>query len=153
MNAKIALLRAQIAADRASIRKRLTTVAEKSAPRTDEEGDHLALNAHRVYAALKSILERVAKTLEGGLPGGATWHQELLDNAFLDVAGVRPAVLSTELLEPIRQLRGFRHFVRHAYDADLDLTLLADRRLALIAMAPELERSLDAFDAYLADLS
>jgi hypothetical protein len=101
-------------------------------PATHVEADHFALTAHHAYSALEPILERTARTLEGGVPQGPNWHLELLDNAFLDLPGLRPPVFSAETSPMLRELSGCRHLVRHAYDLEFDV---------------------DRFDAFLAALT
>ncbi len=114
---------------------------------------HFAMAAHHAYSALESLLERVARELEGGLPEGSGWHRELLDGAFLEIPSLRPAILSPALVAPLHDLRAFRHFVRHAYDADMDVGLLTAIRDRLRAARPHLDADLDAFAAFLAGLS
>lgn len=47
------------------------------------------------------------------------------------VSGVRPALLSEDLFDVMNRLRGFRHFVRHAYVTDIDpVQLQANLNLA-----------------------
>jgi len=38
----------------------------------------------------------------------------------LDLHGIRPAFLPADSVRDIRELKGFRHLFRHAYDLDLD---------------------------------
>jgi len=38
----------------------------------------------------------------------------------LNIEGIRPSVISKKTSSLLNELRGFRHFFRHAYDADID---------------------------------
>ena len=38
----------------------------------------------------------------------------------LDIKEIRPAVISDDSFKILNKLRAFRHFVRHAYDYELD---------------------------------
>ncbi len=77
--------------------------------------DSVALNLHGFYSSLERIFERVAMLVDESLPTGANWHQELLNQMSIEVAGLRPAVISTELKESLEDYRGFRHVVRNVY--------------------------------------
>lgn len=67
------------------------------------------------YGAVESALERVARSVEGGLPTGRDWQVALLESMALDIEGVRPRVLSQES----RPLRGSGIF-RHAHAVSLE---------------------------------
>ena len=150
---EIVRLRAQIAADRRALTRRIERLIAEPPPTNGVEGDHFALNAHHAYSALESVLERTARVVEGGVPQGSNWHQELLENAFLDLPALRPAVFSAATAPYLRELRGFRHLVRHAYDIEYDLDLLADRREQLGILLPLVCADLDRFDEFLAAIA
>lgn len=114
---------------------------------------HFAWAAHHAYSALESILERTARTLEGGLPDATDWHRELLTGAFLDLVGVRPPILSAEVSAAMHDLRGFRHFVRHAYEGNLDPRQLTALQARIREFRATLAADLDRFDAFLGDLA
>lgn len=59
--------------------------------------DSVALNLHGYYSGLERIFERIASSIDGNIPAGANWHQELLDQMSREIQGVRPAVISSEL--------------------------------------------------------
>lgn len=40
--------------------------------------DGVALNLHGFYSGLERIFEKIASAIDGTVPGGANWHQELL---------------------------------------------------------------------------
>lgn len=149
-------LRAEIRADRSALSARGDEVAQFASgadPVPAERPGALALALDRSYTALESILERVARTLEGGAPAGADWHRHLLQNAALDIEGVRPPVLAPELEPALDELRRFRHFVRHAYAAALEWGRVQQAARVWLAALPRLQRDLDAFDAFLTELA
>ena len=74
---------------------------------------------HHLYTGMESIHERIVTRVEGAVPSGERWHQELLTRVGVDVAGVRPAVLRPETRAQLARLLRFRHFFRHAYRIDL----------------------------------
>ncbi len=120
-SALVRRLLAEIRADRGALDARTQEVrsfAESAA--SAERASALALALDRAYTALESILERIARTLEGDIPVGPDWHRALLHNASLDIPGVRPPLLRAPTIAAADHLRRFRHFLRHAYAADLD---------------------------------
>ena len=102
----------------------------------------LAFELERIYTAIESLFTRVLQTLDGDVPAGHNWHAELLRAASVEVAGVRPALVSRECSAELRDLLGFRHVARHAYDVEPDgvrLEVLAERVARIL---PELRASL-----------
>jgi hypothetical protein len=77
-------------------------------------------------------------------------RRSLLAQATVDVPGVRPAVLPRATRADLEELLGMRHFLRHAYGAELDGRRLAAQAERLHDVAPAVEQALDAFDAFLA---
>ena len=57
----------------------------------------------------------------------SNFPKELLTRMNTEVPKIRPAVISNKSLLLLDKIRAFRHFIRHAYDCELD-----ERELALI---------------------
>ena len=87
--------------------------------------DATALNVHGFYAGLERIFTLVAERIDGSLPGGPNWHQDLLRQMTAEMPGVRAAVLSPDLFPALDRYRGFRHVVRNVYAYVLDPRLVA----------------------------
>jgi hypothetical protein len=81
------------------------------------------------YKSIEHLCERVAVTLDGGLPTGDRWHQDLLGQMGQVRPGRegRPALFEGPLLLEVDEYRRFRHRVRHLYGYELK----AKRVLAL----------------------
>lgn len=77
-----------------------------------------AFEIERWYTAVESLFERILRTLDGDVPVGPSHHRELLRVAALAVEPLRPALLPPEAESDFRELLGFRHFARHAYDVE-----------------------------------
>lgn len=75
----------------------------------------MALCLHHLYTAIFELTK---------LMTSQSWHRELLRNMSLNVEGVRPVVISNELLSNIDEYRSFRHVIRRAYDYELDWSRL-----------------------------
>jgi len=80
----------------------------------------LASYINDFYKGCERINERVAVTLDGGLPRGEKWHQQLL-RQVADVGGDnRPPLWSGSLLLELDEYRKFCHLVVHIYSVQLE---------------------------------
>jgi hypothetical protein len=121
--------------------------ASASADPEDLYVDATALNVHGFYAGLERIFTLVAERIDGSLPGGPNWHQDLLRQMTAEMPGVRAAVLSPDLFPTLDRYRGFRHVVRNVYAYVLDPRLVA----VLIDDLPEASESVRVQLAAFAD--
>lgn len=80
----------------------------------------VALCLHDFYNGVEKIFRSIAKELNGGIPKGDNWHNDLLYQMGLSIENLRPPVISRELDKTLREYLGFRHVVRHVYGYDLD---------------------------------
>jgi len=111
--------------------------------------DGVALNLHGFYSGLERIFEKVAVTVDGSVPGGANWHQELLNQMSIEIPGERPALISVTLREDLEVYRGFRHIVRNVYTYQLrpeKMEPLVEKLSQVFATA---EREIAAFARFL----
>ncbi|MBY0338407.1 MAG: hypothetical protein K2X11_17465 [Acetobacteraceae bacterium] len=74
-------------------------------------GKHL----HDAYCAIERAVERLVVILDGGLPIGRRWHQDLLDRAGRAMEGGRGAILGAGTVHDLRLLLAFRHLYRNIY--------------------------------------
>ena len=102
--------------------------------------DSVALNLHGFYAGLERLFELIARHVDGVLPGGETWHRDLLRRMAQDIAGVRPAVLSQDSVLALDEFRRFRHLVRNVYT----MSLAPEKMAGLMATLPTLWLTLRA---------
>ncbi|ETX05638.1 nucleotidyltransferase family protein [Candidatus Entotheonella palauensis] len=75
---------------------------------------------HQFYTGCERILERIATTVDGALPGGAFSHANLLAQMTQERPGMRPTVLNEALWLRLQDYLAFRHFFRHAYGDTLE---------------------------------
>ena len=153
--AALARLRGEIAGDRASMARRARDLAESTRRLERDPNDPaaVALEAwaiHGWYSGFESILERIARQLDREVPTGDRWHRELLAQAVVEVPGVRIAIVPSGLRADLEELLAARHFLRHAYGADLDPGKLGEQANRLRSIAPAVDAAFDAFDAFLA---
>jgi hypothetical protein len=94
----------------------------------DDELDWAALGytLHTLYTTMEYYFLRISKTFENHLPS-QTWHKYLIEAMQLDLPGIRPAFMDSELAGIADELRGFRHVFRSVYENRIDpdrITLL-----------------------------
>jgi hypothetical protein len=116
-------LASDIEAELASQARVAERIAELRSRLASEPSDWIAAAAmafelERWYTAVESLLVRILRTLEGDVPTGPAHHRELLRIALLAVEPLRPALLPAHAEDDFRELLGFRHFARHAYDVE-----------------------------------
>lgn len=112
-----------------------------------EAAAFLAVKLHAWYTAFESILERIARVVEGGLSGGPAYHQDLLRGMTLPLAEVRPAVINPARLADLSDMLAFRHFFRHAYAVALDEDELKRHATRLQRLHPGVRQDLRAFES------
>ncbi|MBI4473329.1 MAG: hypothetical protein HY646_11725 [Acidobacteria bacterium] len=88
----------------------------------------------RFYNILGKMLDRICEGFENHLEKRGDYHERLIQRLSLDLEGIRPAFIPHDRASHIRELKGFRHVTRHAYD----LTLRPDRLAELAGIAEQL---------------
>ena len=116
--------------------------ARKAVLRLPEQTDgHLEACAYelaRFYNILQKMLERICEGFENHFEKRGDYHEKLIQRLSLDLRGMRPAFIPQGRAAQVRELKGFRHVMRHAYD----LTLRADRLADLTQVADQLAHEL-----------
>lgn len=120
---------AQVAAGRAAGRLR------EDAPGCLEA---CAYELTRLYNVVERMFERICDEFENHFEKRGDYNERLIQRLSLDLEGIRPAFVPKDRLAALRELKGFRHVVRHAYD----LTLRPDRLAELVGIAEQLAAEL-----------
>ena len=153
MNRKGAVLAGRILAELDELKildERIRLGMEKAKTQNDDFYiDSVALNLHGFYSGVERLFEKIAGTIDGSVPGGANWHQELLNQMCIEVPGVRPAVISYELKDQLEEYRGFRHIVRNVYTYRLDPEKLKPLVKNLRSVMRSLKKELSAFARFI----
>ena len=101
--------------------------AQKAAQRLRENSPgHLEACAYelsRFYNVVERMFERICEEFENHFEKRGDFHEKLIQRLTLDLEGIRPAFIPRDRTADVRELKGFRHVMRHAYD----LTLRQDR--------------------------
>jgi hypothetical protein len=112
-----------------------------------------ALDLHGFYAGIEGISSLIANELDGGLPSGARWHRDLLEQMTLDITGIRPAVLQADTHKSLVEYLEFRHVVRNVYTFNLQSERVTELVHNLRAAFTLVQRDLQSFIEFLNELS
>ena len=125
------ILERELAADR----KVLADAAGKAEQRVGEKNPgHLEACAYelaRFYTVFERMLQNICEAFENHFEYQGDWHERLIARVTLELPGLRPAFLPESAASDVRELKRFRHLIRHAYD----LTLREDRIRELVEIA------------------
>src|SRR5579863_7635636 len=104
---------------------RVVSAAYQQAETRLERHDPIAYEACafqlcRLYNGFEQMGLRIAKAFENNIDDDQGRHSALLNRLAIPIEGVRPALLTTEIKGPLRDLKAFRHVFVHAYELDLD---------------------------------
>lgn len=74
-----------------------------------------------VYGGLEKIMEAVANEIDQyDPPRSDNWHEKLIDQLAVSIAGLRGPLLSPGTRGQLHELRKFRHVIHHNYAQALD---------------------------------
>ena len=97
----------------------------------------------RLYNVLEKMLQRICEAFENHFEKRGDYHEKLIQRLNLRLEGIRPAFIPPGRVDEVRELKGFRHVMRHGYD----LTLRPDRLSELASVAERLAAELPAWCA------
>ena len=142
------LLELRRAVDRAEM---LMTKAQN----TGDDGylDGVALNLHGFYVGVERMFESIAREVEGSVPLGSGWHQDLLTQMAADVTGIRPPVIARGTRHCLDDYRGFRHVVRNVYTFSLHPSRLQELVSGIQACYAAVRHDLEEFADFLDSLA
>ncbi len=116
-------------------------------PPNNIELSALAAMLHSFYSGIENIFKRATLELGDRMPGGESWHKELLDG-MTQATGNRNPVLSPGLRGRLKEYMEFRHVFRHAYTFDMRWvrmkTLVLGCEETLMLVEGELDRFFEA---------
>ncbi len=128
-------------------------VNQENRPVEDRDMMLMAAYLHHFYTGLESIFERISRDFDGGVRKRGDYHRELLRSMAIEIDGVRPRVISSELAEELDDYRKFRHLFRHAYAGELrwkKMFHLAESTCEIYALA---ETRLKGFISFVLNLA
>ncbi|MEA5536995.1 nucleotidyltransferase domain-containing protein [Crocosphaera sp. XPORK-15E] len=102
-----------------------------------------------VYTGCEHMSERVAVTLDGGLPTGQNWHEQLLRQMADPGNHNRPPLWQGSLLLELDEYPKFSHLVRHNYQVKLKAKSVLVLAKKLIETAPKVREAIKQFNQWL----
>ncbi len=142
----LTILERELAADAIILREASRAAAIRLQERAGGFAEAAAYELARFYTVLEKSFERVCLAFENHFDKHRDYHERLLQRMALDLPGIRPAFYPATALAALRDLKGFRHVVRHAYD----LTLRTDRLVELAAAAERMAADFPQWSAVFA---
>jgi len=115
--------------------------------------DAVALNLQSFYSGNERLFELIARRVDEVVPGGETWHRDLLRQMAREIEGRRPAVISEASAAELELCRRFRHLVRNLYAMDLAPERMAPVVDALPQVWARVQAEWLAFASFLDDLA
>jgi transcriptional regulator of heat shock response len=111
------------------------------------------MRVQQLYTAHEDLFKQIAKSFENYIDVMSNFHKELLTRMSIEVPKLRPSVLSQQSLILLDKIRAFRHFVRHAYDCELQESELRLIQEKLKNEYARVESDLEKFRSFLQTLS
>ncbi len=108
---------------------------------------------HDFYCGVERIFERIAEELNGGIPEGENWHTQLLKDMTLQIAEVRPAVISKELLAELKGYLEFRHRFRNIYGFELEWDKMKGLKETMPGVADRFKKEIKEFIEFMKKLT
>lgn len=120
------------------MRRAVAVIRERLAEPTEGRWAAAAFEINRIYNIMEKAFERLCESFENHLEKTGRYHDVLIERMTLDLKGIRPSFLPADAVRDVRELKGFRHLFRHAYDVDLEPARVA-------AAAENASRCVDRF--------
>jgi hypothetical protein len=104
---------------------------------------------HDFYSAVERMFRYIATEIDHDLPGGPSWHIQLLHRMATDLDTIRPAVLDRAAARQLDEYLRFRHLFRNMYGFDLDWERCNRLLINLPEILAVLEEQMTAFLGFL----
>jgi hypothetical protein len=132
----LTILRQELLADLEVLQDSSSKALQRLTDRAPGYAEACAYELARHYGVLEKSFERICVAFENHFEKRGDYHERLLQRIAIELPGVRPAFVPSGELPALRELKGFRHVVRHAYD----LRLRPGRLEELARMAAEVTK-------------
>jgi uncharacterized protein YutE (UPF0331/DUF86 family) len=150
---ELPVLVAEINDELAKLEKLVNRLATQQGRVDDEEiSESAALRLHNFYTGCERIFKLIATEVNGVLSQSLDWHKRLLNQVALEVAGIRPAVISAETRKGLEELLNFRHVVRNIYAFELKPARVEELVKLAIGLYPRVAQEIGVFTAFLSDV-
>ena len=134
----LAVLKAELNADCQILTEASVLARRRWAGGGEGDLEACAFQLARFYNIVEQMGLRIAKAFENNIDDEEGWHMELIRRLTLEIPGVRPPFFPPGMATDLKELRGFRHVIHHAYDLTLDKARVGQ----LVAYAERVAQSL-----------
>lgn len=107
--------------------------------------ESIAYQIHNLYCATEDLLKIVASCFENNISSSRQWHSLLLQRMSMEIPNIRPVFLSSNTHAILNNLRGFRHFFRHAYGATIEYEQLKNNLDKALKLKENLATNIQQF--------
>ncbi len=107
----------------------------------------LSAGVSGLYTGMEDVLRGLLALVDEYVPGGERSHQDILDQASVNVDGLRPAIIGQEVYDALVDLKGFRHFERHNYGFRFDGFLVEENEVRAEGLVAAFIVDVEAFIA------
>ena len=145
--AGLTILLKELEADCAVVKDAAGNAGERVRHKSPGHLEACAYELARFYNIFERMLERICEEFENHFDKRGDYHERLLQRLSLSLEGIRPAFIPSGQLSDLRELKGFRHLMRHAYDLKLKANRLAELSGLAERLAAELPRWCAEFGA------
>ena len=104
---------------------------------------------HDFYSGIEKIFERISLAVDNNFPQGEKWHIILLSQMAKSYGDIRPAVISENLYEKLKEYLKFRHLFRHIYGFELKWERIKPLVLSMPDVFHNLKKDIRKFMDYL----
>jgi hypothetical protein len=116
---ELTILERELAADAEVLKEASNKARLRLTERAPGFSEACAYELARFYTVIEKSFERICSACENHFAKDHEYHERLLQRITLDLPGLRPAFVPRAEIDGLRELKGFRHVVRHAYNLTL----------------------------------
>lgn len=142
----LTVLLRELESDCAVVRDAARKAASRLQERTPGHAEACAYELARLYNTIEKMFERICEEFENHFEKRGDYHEKLVHRLTLDLPGIRPAFIPAGSAPAVRELKGFRHVIRHAYDLQLKVGRLNELAELAGKLAADLPEWCDIFE-------
>ena len=105
------------------------------------------------YNTIEKTFQQIAQEIDGSVPSGDAWHQQLLQRMTIAIPNRRPPVIDEALGNTFGYYLRFRHLFRHIYGFELEWDRIEPLLTDLPGVLEAFLSQLDDFIGFLQTLS
>ena len=109
----------------------------------------VALSLQSFYTGIENIFRRIATYIDGALPTGEKWHTNLLERMSILLPEIRPAVISNDTKQELKEFLSFRHAIRSVYIFEINGNRVIELASTAAMFFQKLKTDLDRFTTFL----